>query len=97
MKLGTRLARQRRERQAWRKVLSDVDDTLEASGARFPAGIDKRYRAQHDMITQKEGACLLVSSAGIEADTYFSVFVLCVCVGTPVMRCTRVCWRSIGS
>lgn len=42
MKLGTRLARQRRERQAWRKVLSDVDDTLEASGARFPAGIDKR-------------------------------------------------------
>lgn len=54
MKLGTRLARQRRERQAWRKVLSDVDDTLEASGARFPAGIDKRYDTQ-DMIETRPG------------------------------------------
>ena len=43
MKLGTRLARQRRERQPWRKVLSDVDDTLASSGGRFPAGIDRRF------------------------------------------------------
>jgi len=42
MKLGTRLARQRRERQPWRKVLSDVDDTLASSGGRFPAGMDRR-------------------------------------------------------
>ena len=42
MKLGTRLARQRRERQPWRKILSDVDDTLVSSGGRFPAGMDRR-------------------------------------------------------
>lgn len=27
----------------WRKVLSDVDDTLTSSGGMYPAGIDKRY------------------------------------------------------
>jgi len=27
----------------WRKVLSDVDDTLSCSGGMYPAGIDKRY------------------------------------------------------
>ena len=27
----------------WRKVLSDVDDTLYCSGGMYPAGIDKRY------------------------------------------------------
>lgn len=42
MMLGTRLARQRKLRQPWRKVLSDVDDTLASSGGRFPAGIDRR-------------------------------------------------------
>jgi hypothetical protein len=26
-----------------RKILSDVDDTLFASGGKFPAGVDKRY------------------------------------------------------
>ena len=29
--------------QSWRKVLSDVDDTLCSSGGSYPAGIDKRY------------------------------------------------------
>lgn len=28
---------------AWRKILSDVDDTLCCSGGMYPAGIDKRY------------------------------------------------------
>lgn len=28
---------------AWRKILSDVDDTLCSSGGMYPAGIDKRY------------------------------------------------------
>lgn len=27
----------------WRKVLSDVDDTLSCSGGMYPAGVDKRY------------------------------------------------------
>lgn len=27
----------------WRKILTDVDDTMECSGGRFPAGIDERY------------------------------------------------------
>ncbi|CAM9851686.1 unnamed protein product, partial [Chrysoparadoxa australica] len=40
MRLKTRAARVRMQR-AWRKVLSDVDDTLLSSGGRFPAGIDK--------------------------------------------------------
>ncbi|KAJ0409472.1 hypothetical protein P43SY_002362 [Pythium insidiosum] len=42
MRLGTRRAMQRRQ-HAWRKVLSDVDDTLYSSGGRYPAGIDTRY------------------------------------------------------
>lgn len=29
--------------RAWRKILSDVDDTLTCSGGSYPAGIDKRY------------------------------------------------------
>jgi len=40
--MGTRKARLRMER-GWRKVLSDVDDTLTSSGGSYPAGIDKRY------------------------------------------------------
>lgn len=28
---------------SWRKILSDVDDTLTCSGGSYPAGIDKRY------------------------------------------------------
>ncbi|RLN02943.1 hypothetical protein BBJ28_00000928 [Nothophytophthora sp. Chile5] len=42
MRLGTKRGRNRRQ-QAWRKVLSDVDDTLYSSGGRYPAGLDTRY------------------------------------------------------
>jgi hypothetical protein len=42
MRLGTKKS-MRRRLQAWRKVLSDVDDTLYSSGGRYPAGIDERY------------------------------------------------------
>lgn len=33
----------RRIQTQWRKVLSDVDDTLFSSGGMYPAGVDKRY------------------------------------------------------
>ncbi|CAM9824943.1 unnamed protein product, partial [Ectocarpus fasciculatus] len=42
MRLGTRTG-SRRSGKAWRKILSDVDDTLTSSGGRFPAGVDARY------------------------------------------------------
>ena len=42
MSLGTKYARTRKEK-AWRKVLSDVDDTLYSSGGRYPAGLDVRF------------------------------------------------------
>ena len=42
MAMGTRKSKLRR-RKAWRKVLSDVDDTLTCSGGSYPAGIDKRF------------------------------------------------------
>jgi hypothetical protein len=42
MDMGTRKARLRME-TGWRKILSDVDDTLTSSGGSYPAGIDKRY------------------------------------------------------
>ncbi|KAK1930355.1 hypothetical protein P3T76_014026 [Phytophthora citrophthora] len=42
MRLGTKRGRNRKQ-QAWRKVLSDVDDTLYSSGGRYPAGLDTRY------------------------------------------------------
>ncbi|KAG6964481.1 hypothetical protein JG688_00007667 [Phytophthora aleatoria] len=42
MRLGTKRGRSRKL-QAWRKVLSDVDDTLYSSGGRYPAGLDTRY------------------------------------------------------
>jgi len=42
MQMGTKRA-QRRQHMAWRKILSDVDDTLLSSGGSYPAGIDKRY------------------------------------------------------
>lgn len=32
-----------RKRKFWRKVLSDVDDTLTCSAGSYPSGIDKRY------------------------------------------------------
>lgn len=42
MQMKTKKAKLR-EHQAWRKVLSDVDDTLSCSGGSYPAGIDKRF------------------------------------------------------
>ncbi|KAL7542333.1 hypothetical protein ACHAXR_011686 [Thalassiosira sp. AJA248-18] len=42
MDMGTRKARARMQK-GWRKILSDVDDTLTSSGGSYPAGIDKRY------------------------------------------------------
>ena len=42
MDMGTRKGR-RQKQKAWRKILSDVDDTLCSSGGSYPAGIDKRY------------------------------------------------------
>ncbi|CAK4655188.1 unnamed protein product [Aphanomyces euteiches] len=43
MQLSTKHTAGKRRQQAWRKVLSDVDDTLESSGGRWPAGMDRRY------------------------------------------------------
>jgi len=40
--MGTK-NKKKRKIQSWRKVLSDVDDTLSSSGGSYPAGIDKRY------------------------------------------------------
>ena len=42
MQMGTKKAKLR-SNKAWRKVLSDVDDTLFCSGGFYPAGIDKSY------------------------------------------------------
>ena len=42
LEMGTRKGK-RRMQHAWRKILSDVDDTLCSSGGSYPAGIDKRY------------------------------------------------------
>jgi len=42
MAFSTRLSKERRKK-FWRKVLSDVDDTLTCSGGAYPSGIDKRY------------------------------------------------------
>ena len=41
MQMGTR--RKNRLHTQWRKVLSDVDDTLCSSGGMYPAGVDKRF------------------------------------------------------
>lgn len=40
---GTNRGPKRRSLLAWRKILSDVDDTLLSSGGSYPSGIDKRY------------------------------------------------------
>jgi len=42
MDMGTRKAKARMLK-GWRKILSDVDDTLTSSGGSYPAGVDKRY------------------------------------------------------
>ena len=41
--LGTKRGPRRRYLMAWRKILSDVDDTLLSSAGHYPSGIDKRY------------------------------------------------------
>ena len=41
--MGGSIARKLFAKSAWRKVLSDVDDTLLSSGGRYPAGMDRRY------------------------------------------------------
>lgn len=41
-KLRTNIGR-RRLQSAWRKILSDVDDTLSCSGGSYPAGMDTSY------------------------------------------------------
>jgi hypothetical protein len=38
------LAKKRINKGPWRKILSDVDDTLFSSGGRYPAGIDTSYK-----------------------------------------------------
>jgi hypothetical protein len=43
MDLGTSNTSKRRSQYAWRKILSDVDDTLSCSGGSYPAGIDTSY------------------------------------------------------
>ena len=42
IQMGTKRYRSQMHRQ-WRKVLSDVDDTLYCSGGMYPAGVDKRF------------------------------------------------------
>ena len=41
-RMGTKKSKKRKH-LAWRKILSDVDDTLLSSGGSYPAGVDKRY------------------------------------------------------
>mmetsp|Transcript_31808 Transcript_31808/g.77208 ORF Transcript_31808/g.77208 Transcript_31808/m.77208 type:complete len:1234 (-) Transcript_31808:85-3786(-) len=41
--LGSRRATKSKHVTSWRKILSDVDDTLLSSGGMYPAGIDRRY------------------------------------------------------
>ena len=43
MILSTSNTSKRRKQFAWRKILSDVDDTLSCSGGSYPAGIDTSY------------------------------------------------------
>jgi len=42
-KIRTKHTVAKMKRRAWRKVISDVDDTLLCSGNLYPAGIDNRY------------------------------------------------------
>jgi len=41
--MRTRKSIRNKGRRAWKKILSDVDDTLSCSGGQYPAGIDRRY------------------------------------------------------
>lgn len=43
MLFNTKRSRAKRKNKFWRKVLSDVDDTLTCSAGSYPSGIDKRY------------------------------------------------------
>jgi len=42
MSMNTKRSKKRMERP-WRKILSDVDDTMLSSGGSYPAGIDRRF------------------------------------------------------
>ena len=42
MGMDTKRSRERMKRP-WRKILSDVDDTMLSSGGHYPAGIDRRF------------------------------------------------------
>lgn len=44
-KIGSRISK-KREKLAWRKILSDVDDTLSCSGGSWPSGMDTSYPKQ---------------------------------------------------
>jgi hypothetical protein len=41
-RIGSRISK-KREKLAWRKILSDVDDTLSCSGGSWPSGMDTSY------------------------------------------------------
>ncbi|ETW05129.1 hypothetical protein H310_04146 [Aphanomyces invadans] len=43
MQISTKNIGGKRKQLEWRKVLSDVDDTLESSGGMWPAGVDRSY------------------------------------------------------
>jgi len=43
IQMGTKSKWRSQVRLQWRKVLSDVDDTLYCSGGMYPAGVDKRF------------------------------------------------------
>lgn len=43
MKMGGLKRGARRKQFAWRKILSDIDDTLECSGGKYPKGRDRSY------------------------------------------------------
>ena len=43
IQMGTKKARSQLQNSSWRKILSDVDDTLSCSGGSYPAGVDRRF------------------------------------------------------
>lgn len=43
MRFNTKISKKRKRTKFWRKILSDVDDTLTCSAGSYPSGIDKRF------------------------------------------------------
>ena len=43
MHFNTKRSKERKRTKFWRKILSDVDDTLTCSAGSYPSGIDKRF------------------------------------------------------